>query len=224
MGGAPARPDSPGLRRRAPGTSAAGARSPAVSPCGLARPRPRNAARPPAARRARAWYSGPCLRGSAYSLGLIVQYVPLVVPYQLAPPQSGSNGPASAPSYDVEPSVALLRPRPLRGALVRRRPDRRPCRSSRPSRSTRIRGPVGSVPDRIGRPVPPAPGRRAESGRATVRRRPGGSRRRDRGRGRLGRGGVGARLAPGSSRGRAARTPPGSPTSAAARSGPAASG
>ena len=26
-----------------------------------------------AARRARAWYSGPCLRGSAYSFGLIVQ-------------------------------------------------------------------------------------------------------------------------------------------------------
>ena len=25
------------------------------------------------ARRARAWYSGPCLRGSAYSLGLTVQ-------------------------------------------------------------------------------------------------------------------------------------------------------
>ena len=45
------------------------------------------------ARRARAWYSGPCLRGSAYSLGLIVQYVPDVVPYQDAPPQSGSNAP-----------------------------------------------------------------------------------------------------------------------------------
>ncbi len=45
-----------------------------------------------AARRALAWYSGPCLRGSAYSFGLIVQYVPLVVPYQLAPTQSGSNG------------------------------------------------------------------------------------------------------------------------------------
>ena len=49
-------------------------------------------ARDRAARRARAWYSGPCLRGSAYSFGLSVQYVPLVVPYQLAPPQSGSNG------------------------------------------------------------------------------------------------------------------------------------
>ena len=49
------------------------------------------------ARLARAWYSGPCLRGSAYSFGLSVQYVPLVVPYQLAPRQSGSNGP-SAPS------------------------------------------------------------------------------------------------------------------------------
>src|SRR4029077_15056552 len=60
------------------------------------------------ARRARAWYSGPCLRGSAYSFGLRVQYVPLVVPYQLAPRQSGSNGP-STPSYEVDPSVALLR-------------------------------------------------------------------------------------------------------------------
>ena len=46
-----------------------------------------DAADPPArdVRRARAWYSGPCLRGSAYSLGLVVQYVPLEVPYQLAP-------------------------------------------------------------------------------------------------------------------------------------------
>ena len=61
-----------------------------------------------AARRARAWYSGPCLRGSAYSFGFTVQYVPLVVPYQLAPPQSGSNGPTSAPSYDVDPSVRLV--------------------------------------------------------------------------------------------------------------------
>ena len=51
-----------------------------------------------AARRARAWYSGPCLRGSAYSLGLMVQYVPLVVPYQLAPLQSGSAVPGFASS------------------------------------------------------------------------------------------------------------------------------
>ena len=28
---------------------------------------------PPAGRRARRWYSGPCFRGSAYSFGLIVQ-------------------------------------------------------------------------------------------------------------------------------------------------------
>src|SRR5690242_14776760 len=40
------------------------------------------------ARRARAWYSGPCLRGSAYSFGLSVQYVPELVPYHEAPPQS----------------------------------------------------------------------------------------------------------------------------------------
>jgi hypothetical protein len=47
---------------------------------------------------------------------LSVQYVPLVVPYQLAPLQSGSNGPASASSYEVEPSVALLRRRVPGGA------------------------------------------------------------------------------------------------------------
>ena len=72
------------------------------------------------ARLARAWYSGPCLRGSAYSFGLSVQYVPLVVPYQLAPRQSGSNGP-STPSYEVDPSVALfrfvLRDRPASGSV-----------------------------------------------------------------------------------------------------------
>ena len=50
------------------------------------------------ARLARAWYSGPCLRGSAYSRGLSVQYVPDDVPYQLAPVQPGSNGSPSTPS------------------------------------------------------------------------------------------------------------------------------
>jgi hypothetical protein len=63
------------------------------------------------ARRARAWYSGPCFRGSAYSFGLIVQYVPDVVPYQDAPPQSGENAPGSTSSYEVEPSVAFFRRR-----------------------------------------------------------------------------------------------------------------
>ena len=52
----------------------------------------------PPRRRALAWYSGPCLRGSAYSFGLIVQYVPLVVPYQEAPDHSGSYGSCSAKS------------------------------------------------------------------------------------------------------------------------------
>ena len=42
-----------------------------------------------AARRARAWYSGPCLRGSAYSRGLIVQYVPEAGPYQPRPATPG---------------------------------------------------------------------------------------------------------------------------------------
>ena len=36
-------------------------------------PSPAAEPRPAAARRARAWYSGPCLRGSAYSFGLRVQ-------------------------------------------------------------------------------------------------------------------------------------------------------
>ena len=52
----------------------------------------------PADRRARRWYSGPCLRGSAYSFGLIVQYVPLEVPYHEPPLQPGSNGSSSAGS------------------------------------------------------------------------------------------------------------------------------
>ena len=86
-----------------PSAVAAAPRRPAPSVAGAGSP-----PRARAARRARAWYSGPCLRGSAYSFGLSVQYVPLVVPYQLAPPQSGSNGSSSAPSYDVEPSVALF--------------------------------------------------------------------------------------------------------------------
>jgi hypothetical protein len=51
-----------------------------------------------AARRARARYSGPCLRGSAYSLGLIVQYVPLDSPYHDPPDQSGSKGSWTASS------------------------------------------------------------------------------------------------------------------------------
>lgn len=69
--------------------------------------------RPRPARRARAWYSGPCFRGSAYSLGLIVQYVPDVVPYHEAPPQSGENASGSTSSYEVEPSVAFFRLRSL---------------------------------------------------------------------------------------------------------------
>ena len=78
VAGSPGSPGSPGASG---GASASGPGTDGSAP------------RARAARRARAWYSGPCLRGSAYSFGLSVQYVPLVVPYQLAPPQSGSNGP-----------------------------------------------------------------------------------------------------------------------------------
>ena len=89
--------------------------------------------------RARAWYSGPCLRGSAYSFGLSVQYVPDVVPYHDAPPQSGSNVSGSTSSYDVEPSVAFF---------GRRCPDRRRRARdrSRPGRP-RSSGSVGSGDD-----------------------------------------------------------------------------
>src|SRR5690349_12105369 len=65
---------------------------------------------PRVARRARAWYSGPCFRGSAYSRGLIVQYVPEDGPYHAPPSQSGSSG-SAASSYVVEPGLAVLGPR-----------------------------------------------------------------------------------------------------------------
>ena len=120
------------------------------------------------ARRARAWYSGPCLRGSAYSLGFSVQYVPLVVPYQLAPRQSGSNGP-STPSYEVEPSVALFRLRsrgPRGGAPGAPSPVPEPVPEPVPPGSVRALPvvPVPRRPDRVepgrgcGPAFAPAPG------------------------------------------------------------------
>jgi hypothetical protein len=56
-------------------------------------------------RRPRARYSGPCFRGSAYSRGLTVQYVPESAPTQAAPSQTGSS--SVTPSYVVEPGRAL---------------------------------------------------------------------------------------------------------------------
>src|SRR5215212_6298225 len=104
------------------------ASSPSISPSsGAAAARPSSGSvavgssesAPARDRRARAWYSGPCLRGSAYSFGLIVQYVPLDAPYQVPPDHSGSNGSSSATSYVVEPGVARFdgrdRPLPRRG-------------------------------------------------------------------------------------------------------------
>ncbi len=76
-------------RRRPSGPRAATPRVPrpparaADRPCSLRRRR---------RARARARYSGPCLRGSAYSRGLIVQNVPDRWPYQAPPSQAGSNG------------------------------------------------------------------------------------------------------------------------------------
>ena len=52
----------------------------------------------PAARRARARYSGPCLRGSAYSRGLIVQYVPEFGSVPGAALPAGSSGVSAASS------------------------------------------------------------------------------------------------------------------------------
>src|SRR6185503_8275770 len=53
-----------------PGSRAGSARS---SSGPTPSPSPSRTGPPPADRRARRWYSGPCLRGSAYSFGLIVQ-------------------------------------------------------------------------------------------------------------------------------------------------------
>ena len=55
-------------------------------------------------RRPRARYSGPCLRGSAYSRGFTVQYVPESAPTHAAPSQTGSS--SAAPSYVVDPGCA----------------------------------------------------------------------------------------------------------------------
>ena len=124
-------------------------------------------------RRARAWYSGPCLRGSAYSFGLIVQYVPLDAPYHVAPVQPGSKGSLSAPSYDVEPGVAV-------GAGPRRADDRRarpaveplvgpgpaPPSGRSPAGPARDPGPGGrEVPDVLVEEPAPGPGPAASSGR-----------------------------------------------------------
>ena len=97
------------------------------------------------ARRARAWYYGPCLRGSAYSFGLIVQYVPLDAPDHVAPVQPGSNGSWSAPSYDVEPGVAVVAG-PFRDGPRRERPP--PVPDAAP-------GPAEPLP--AGRSVRPPP-------------------------------------------------------------------
>ena len=135
--------------------SAVGAGSALGSPA-AASPRPTRSPAGPAARRRRPriWYSGPCLRGSAYSLGFSVQYVPDVVPYHDAPPQSGSNGSPSAPSYEVEPSVALF------GG-----------RSAVPSRSPAADGPAPSAaPAPSAPPAPPGRGRDREPGRVPLPR------------------------------------------------------
>ena len=91
-----------------------------------------------AGRRARCWYSGPCLRGSAYSRGLTIQYSPLEGPYHEAPLQVGSLT-SRASSYEVEPIVALRVARRLPPAPPEAVPD------------------VPDAPDVPDRPARPAP-------------------------------------------------------------------
>ena len=154
--------------------------------------------RPSRDRRARAWYSGPCLRGSAYSRGLIVQYVPLDAPYHVAPLQPGSKGSSSAPSYEVEPGVAARAgPRRLDGR--RGRPDGEsgsagPGRAAPPGPPFAVPGSVSEGP--VGRPLPSsvpggcvrspaargrAPGDRRPSARPEARARDGSARHGSRG-------------------------------------------
>jgi hypothetical protein len=89
---------------------------------------------------------------------LIVQYVPDVVPYQDAPPQSGVKAFGSTSSYEVEPSVAFLRRRSAEpvdpveaegpgdpeGPEGPEGPGGRPARVEPSGRGeVRVRGPVG---------------------------------------------------------------------------------
>ena len=182
-----------GRRRRRLAGSAGGRPRTPRRPGSAPRPGPRPRAR--AARRARAWYSGPCLRGSAYSFGLSVQYVPLVVPYQLAPPQSGSNGPVR-PVVGRRPERGLVRLRaasppggggrrasPGRGAARRcagvagparrRRTGRPPCRPIRPGVATRPAVALPRAGPRLRRSrLPPRPCRSRPRRRPAAARRP----------------------------------------------------
>ena len=122
----------------------------------------------PAARRARAWYSGPCLRGSAYSRGLSVQYVPDVGPYQAPPSQSGSSGsvglvvgggpgPRRPPWRGVVPSRRVDHSTPTRRPEAARR---RVCSGSGRSRPRRAPRPADAPVGRCvpgGAPAPPPP-------------------------------------------------------------------
>ncbi len=75
-----------------------------------------------------------------------------MVPYQLAPPQSGSNWLASAPSYDVEPRVAL--PRRCAVAASPVPPASAPVDPDAPADPAPPAVPVG--PDDLARPADPA--------------------------------------------------------------------
>ena len=149
----------------------------------MAGPRRRHRGRPPlgllcsrpagrrsaAARRARAWYSGPCLRGSAYSFGLIVQYVPLDVPYQARRSSPARTAPRR------RPRTRSIRAWPCSGPPPRRPRRPRVCAAParrRPAGPRRRRPPGRAWP--AGRPPPAAsgPGRRGlAAGVRPVRRR-----------------------------------------------------
>ena len=75
-----------------------------------------------------------------------------MVPYQLAPPQSGSNWLASAPSYDVEPRVALPRRCAVDASPVP--PASAPVDPDAPADPEPPAVPVG--PDDLARPADPA--------------------------------------------------------------------
>ena len=130
-----------------------------------------------AARRARAWYSGPCLRGSAYSRGLIVQYVPDDGPYHAPPSHSGSSGVSAPRRRSSSPGVALREPRrvwrslggaspgppaPAPSPLAHRVRRCHRCRASPSTPSRRVPAPP---------PVDVAPARRARHASRDARAR-----------------------------------------------------
>ena len=175
-------------RCRRPGCACVRSIGRLVEPLGAAFRQAAAQLRRPIRRRARRWYSGPCLRGSAYSFGLSVQYVPLDVPYQVPPRplrlerlvlgrrrRSWSRG--SPCSMTASGRLGDVRVRRLPPADVacrsRRRPGPRPARG-RAGAPWRVLGPSRAVLARSGsarhdaRALWPADAGRAPGGRAPL--------------------------------------------------------